>query len=497
MGQDTPPPPPPPRRPPSPTVPPKPEPTDRPRTEAKPDAFGKRSTDAKKIDTTRAAPTATPATDRFAAKPTTQQAVKPDATRFAPKPSTNPQANRFDPKLPVKPGDWPGRGGAGPAGPAGPSRPGQPPPGVRESKGAAGKVGDEFVAGKITDRRTDPKQPLPAQHTTVRASLGEARAYQAALRQGEIGIERPQKVHAGGRADFITVKEGQGGKVTIVVTDVGTTHTGADNKVPTTWDDKLKETPKWDQKLRDAIDPGRLSLGDKNLEQRIRAAYAQHTPENPTIVLRNVKVDYSAQGQGRVEGLGGGVVPGGNAADLAAAAGRAPRATVPGDAPTATTALAGQFAGRVAVLGLGLAAGYLESSMRNDMLNKQAKDAFTKVADQVPAKVGELSQQAAAMKAEAPDKPIYAQVSVAVSTLHVIQSSGEGEGMVSWSYVPVNVSIDPRSVSVSLSHDRIDTPRESNMHIDTKFGQHTTSYTVTWSVPVNVESPPPPRPGNA
>jgi hypothetical protein len=176
---------------------------------------------------------------------------------------------------------------------------GKPPAGIRESKGAS-PLGDGY--------RSASGKPDSAMKTSINPDLGESKAYQAALRRREIGIERPQGANRANRADFITAIE-QGDKVRLVVTDVETSMNGTFSaEKDKTWAEKKQTHPKWDDRLRDAISKDRLKLGDEKLEDRIRAAYERGGVTD--ITLRHVKVDMSNDGQGRITGIDGGPVPG-------------------------------------------------------------------------------------------------------------------------------------------------------------------------------------------
>jgi hypothetical protein len=153
---------------------------------------------------------------------------------------------------------------------------------VRESAGASTRTGTFQSASAQTPR---------SMNTAIRADIGEAEAYKAALERGEIGLQRPGGSNVPG-ADFITAAEGPNG-IEIFVNDAKTTSVGT---FPKPKGPSVK--PTWQAEVNDAIQPGRLDLGDAVLEQRIRDAAAAGR-----VRVRQVNVDYSPAGQGGLSGF--------------------------------------------------------------------------------------------------------------------------------------------------------------------------------------------------
>lgn len=168
---------------------------------------------------------------------------------------------------------------------------------IRESKGAS-PLGTDFQAASAATN--------PALKTGIRATIGEAEAYKQTLARGEIGLERPQGVNVGGRADFITARVGPDGQVTVFVNDAKTVSSDA-SRFP-----KESQTmPKaWDAQVKASVEKGRLDLGDPNLENKIRDAV-----ESGRVELRQINVDYRTQvntvtDSGTVVDRGGGTISG-------------------------------------------------------------------------------------------------------------------------------------------------------------------------------------------
>jgi hypothetical protein len=103
--------------------------------------------------------------------------------------------------------------------------------------------------------------------TSIRADQAEFEGYKWALRQGEIGLERPQGVNVRGRPDFITAEK-IGADWWIIVSDV---KNYSDGRVP----EPQGMQTSWGPVIRDVIAPGRLDLGNPAAEQAIRDAFAK------------------------------------------------------------------------------------------------------------------------------------------------------------------------------------------------------------------------------
>jgi hypothetical protein len=177
-----------------------------------------------------------------------------------------------------KAGATSGAGGAG-----GPPKPPDQTSAV-ESKGAKILANGEHAA------HTDKNKTIPK---TIRATQGEAEAYKEALRQGEIGLQRPGKVSEGG-VDFITATENRiNGEVTILITDVKTSTIG---KFPAAQSGLIPI--EWGREVEAAVASGRLDLGNKGLENRVRDAFRAGR-----VFPRQINVDYSPKGQGKISGF--------------------------------------------------------------------------------------------------------------------------------------------------------------------------------------------------
>lgn len=109
------------------------------------------------------------------------------------------------------------------------------------------------------------------------------------MQRGEIGLQRPLGANVRG-ADFITAVRDSNKNIVIIATDVKTTTVG---KFPvpkqTLSDSCLNQVPR-------AVD--RLAGLDPALENEIRSA-----AQNGRIIRRQIRVDYSPQGQGSVAGF--------------------------------------------------------------------------------------------------------------------------------------------------------------------------------------------------
>lgn len=183
--------------------------------------------------------------------------------------------------------------GTGPGKPPKLPEAGEPPPPaalkkgpqIIESAGASPKGGQFQSASAQTQK---------SMATAIRADIGESEAYKAALRNGEIGLERPQGTNVGGRGDFITARKTPSGDYEIVVTDVKT-RTTETSKFPKP---KTSMPGSWGVQVRDAISSARLKLGDPALEKAIVKA-----ADEGRIWSRQVNVDYSPTGGGSITGL--------------------------------------------------------------------------------------------------------------------------------------------------------------------------------------------------
>jgi Domain of unknown function (DUF4157) len=151
---------------------------------------------------------------------------------------------------------------------------------VRESAGAAERGGTFQSASAQTPR---------SMNTAIRADLGESEAYKAALKNGEIGLQRPGGANVPG-ADFITAAEGPEG-MEVIVNDAKTSSVG---KFPAPKGPGVKAA--WQVEVDDAI--ARMDLGDPVLEARIREAY-----EAGNVWLRQLNVNYSPAGGGAITGF--------------------------------------------------------------------------------------------------------------------------------------------------------------------------------------------------
>ncbi|MGL4961305.1 MAG: eCIS core domain-containing protein [Inquilinus sp.] len=154
---------------------------------------------------------------------------------------------------------------------------------IRESANASPR-GSEFTGARAQTKRSIA--------TGIRADIGESEAYKAALKSGEIGLERPQGTNIGGRDDFITAHRDPSGKMWIIASDAKTRSTATGQfEAPTPG---LRKN--WDAQVRDAVE--RVSLGDPKLEAEIKQAYAEKR-----VWVRQVNVDYAPQGQGSISGV--------------------------------------------------------------------------------------------------------------------------------------------------------------------------------------------------
>ena len=121
--------------------------------------------------------------------------------------------------------------------------------------------------------------------------MAEAEAYKAALRRGEIGLQRPQGANING-TDFISAAPNTQGVMEVIVTDVKMSTTG---RFPAP---RSTVPPAWVAEVRAAVAPGRLNLDDPILEQQIRDAVAAGR-----IRSRQLNANYSPARQGRITGF--------------------------------------------------------------------------------------------------------------------------------------------------------------------------------------------------
>ncbi len=156
-------------------------------------------------------------------------------------------------------------------------------PVIIESKGAARQSSSLVSATARTERSLT---------TAIRADIGETEAYkEAVVRQGEIGLQRPFGANVGG-VDFITARRNSNGQIELIATDVKTTTVG---KFPTP---ETQLPGSWKTEIGKEIADGKLDLGNKALEGEIKSAFAEGR-----ITMRQINVDYSMAGQGKISGF--------------------------------------------------------------------------------------------------------------------------------------------------------------------------------------------------
>jgi hypothetical protein len=123
---------------------------------------------------------------------------------------------------------------------------------------------------------------------SVRANVAEVMAYDARLAQGEIGIIAPVGGNVPG-LDYATAVRRADGSIEIVIADTKSRVSATSDfaqvrtSLPTTWENAVT----------DAVAEGRLDLGNPQLEEAIREAWAARRYR----IARDT-VDFSAQGQG-------------------------------------------------------------------------------------------------------------------------------------------------------------------------------------------------------
>lgn len=150
-------------------------------------------------------------------------------------------------------------------------------------------------------------------NTSIRPDIGESEAYKSALLRGEIGILRPMGVNLSG-VDFITAIRGAGTSITeVVCTDVKTSTLGkfprAKTITPASWLAELHDAisdRRFNLKIfttdiqPSALHPATPATSDfdlLSLKSNIRYAVISNK-----IRLRQLNVNYSPAGQGKVTG---------------------------------------------------------------------------------------------------------------------------------------------------------------------------------------------------
>jgi len=154
---------------------------------------------------------------------------------------------------------------------------------ILESEGARNVAAEARISATAQKPRS--------QITSIRADMGEARAYKKALQRGEAGLMRPLGANWKG-PDFITAAR-RNGKVWIFVNDAKTSMKG---RFPRK---KWSVPRKWYPFVDRALAKGNLQLNNRLLEEEIRLAYKQGR-----MMRRHIHVDYSPSGQGKVSGFG-------------------------------------------------------------------------------------------------------------------------------------------------------------------------------------------------
>jgi hypothetical protein len=124
--------------------------------------------------------------------------------------------------------------------------------------------------------------------TSIQPDVGESEAYKTSLMKGEIGLQRPYKVNVRG-PDYITAKRDPNGQMYIVITDVKTSTIG---EFP---NPNLLPANKWANFAR--IAAGNLGGLPPDIQKDIQDAVKNNRIEN-----RQVNMDYSSNGQGKMVG---------------------------------------------------------------------------------------------------------------------------------------------------------------------------------------------------
>jgi hypothetical protein len=154
---------------------------------------------------------------------------------------------------------------------------------VLESANASPK-GPEFQAASMRARS--------AFATSIRADAGENLAYQAALKAGEIGLERPQGTNVPGRPDFITAARDPDGELWIIANDAKT-RSSDKGSFP---EPEPGLRPGWDAHVRAAAERARFDQA--RLAAEVKAAYRAGR-----VWVRQVNVDLAPPGQGATSGV--------------------------------------------------------------------------------------------------------------------------------------------------------------------------------------------------
>ena len=182
---------------------------------------------------------------------------------------------------PRAPGDWPSSG-----------RP------IAASTGAGGVAAPQILESAGASTRGPQFQSASAQttrsiRTAIIPDVGEVHAYKEALLRGEVGLQRPLGANVPG-ADFITAaREGPRGELWVIISDAKT-RSVATSAFPTP---ATSMPAAWRAEAAAAVAPGRLVLGNAQLEAEIAAAFAAGR-----IRPRQLNVDLSPVGQGQVTG---------------------------------------------------------------------------------------------------------------------------------------------------------------------------------------------------
>jgi RHS repeat-associated protein len=153
-----------------------------------------------------------------------------------------------------------------------------------ESRGASTRGATFQAASAKTNRSVN---------TAIRPDIAESQVYGTCIFiLGEIGLQRPVGANIPG-ADLITARRNALGEIQILVTDVKASIRGVFPR-PASGSPKQE----WMAEVEKAISPERLNLGNPALEAEIRSAY-----DSGRVSLRQVNVDYSPKGQGRMSGF--------------------------------------------------------------------------------------------------------------------------------------------------------------------------------------------------
>lgn len=131
--------------------------------------------------------------------------------------------------------------------------------------------------------------------TSILPDIAESQAYNVALSNKEIGLQRSTGANVPG-PDFITAVRGIGNQIEIIVTDVYTPTISPQIKKGVQKPSTISSS--WHSEIEQAIAPGRLNLGDPALEAEIRSAF-----KAGRIRRRQVSIDLTSTGQGKISGL--------------------------------------------------------------------------------------------------------------------------------------------------------------------------------------------------